>query len=126
MCNILHKGFVDVTQFSFYLFAEGLHDQIGHLKGKNHRVHFCQSIIVYLQTFTDAAIILMIYFRTVSPISLMCYSEIHISHYVTNQYCVLWKVSRKNAAVLMDFVQMRGGAPCPNFLPSFHKCIFGQ
>ena len=34
----------------------------------------------------------------------------------------------KNAAVLLDFVQIRGdgGGPCPNFLSHFHKCIFGQ
>ena len=35
------------------------------------------------------------------------------------------KVSRKRVAVLLNFVQMRGGG-CPNFLSSFHKCIFGQ
>ena len=35
-------------------------------------------------------------------------------------------VSRKKVAVLLDFVQMRGGGPCPIFLSPFHKCIFGQ
>ena len=38
----------------------------------------------------------------------------------------LAKVSRKKAAVLMDFVQMRGGGPCPNFLAPFHECIFSS
>ena len=32
----------------------------------------------------------------------------------------------KKTAVLLDFVQMRGGVPCPIFLVPFHKCIFGQ
>ena len=32
----------------------------------------------------------------------------------------------KKIAVLLDFVQMRGGGPCPNFLSTFHKRIFGQ
>ena len=32
----------------------------------------------------------------------------------------LAKVSRKKAAILLDFVQMRGGGPCPNFLSPFH------
>ena len=30
-------------------------------------------------------------------------------------------VSRKKVAVLLDFVSMRGGGPCPNFLSTFHK-----
>ena len=32
----------------------------------------------------------------------------------------------KKIALLLDFVQIRGGGPCPNFLAPFHKCIFGQ
>ena len=35
-------------------------------------------------------------------------------------------LSRKETGVLLDFVQMREGGPCPNFLAPFHKCIFGQ
>ena len=31
----------------------------------------------------------------------------------------------KKIALLLDFVQIRGGGPCP-FLAPFHKCIFGQ
>ena len=27
----------------------------------------------------------------------------------------------KKGVVLLDFVQMRGGGPCPNFLSTFHK-----
>ena len=31
-------------------------------------------------------------------------------------------VSRKKVAVILDFVQMRGGGvPCPNFVSTFHK-----
>ena len=37
------------------------------------------------------------------------------------------KVSRKKVAVLLDFVQMRGGEPCPNCLSTLQKLyIFGQ
>ena len=36
------------------------------------------------------------------------------------------KTSRKKAAILLDFVQIRGGRVLPNFLPPFHKCVFGQ
>ena len=40
------------------------------------------------------------------------------------------KVSPKKVAVLLDFVQMRGGGrggPCPNFSSAFHKLyIMGQ
>ena len=33
----------------------------------------------------------------------------------------------KKGVVLLDFVQMRGGGPCPNFLSTFHKLyILGQ
>ena len=33
----------------------------------------------------------------------------------------------KKVAVLLDFVQLRGGGPCPNFLSTFHKLyILGQ
>ena len=39
---------------------------------------------------------------------------------------ILGKVSLKKVAVLLDFVQMRGGGPCPNFLAHFHNCILGQ
>ena len=41
----------------------------------------------------------------------------------------LGTVSRKKIAVLLDFVQMRGGGggPCPNFVSTFHKLyILGQ
>ena len=33
----------------------------------------------------------------------------------------------KKVAVPLDFVQLRGGGPCPNFLSTFHKLyILGQ
>ena len=33
----------------------------------------------------------------------------------------------KKVAVPLDFVQLRGGGPCPNFLSTFHKVyILGQ
>ena len=36
-------------------------------------------------------------------------------------------INGRGAAVLLDFVQMRGGGrPCPNFLSPFHLCVFGQ
>ena len=34
--------------------------------------------------------------------------------------------SQKKTAVLLDFVQMRGGRALPNFLSPFYKCIFGH
>ena len=34
--------------------------------------------------------------------------------------------TKKKVAVLLDFVQIRGGESCPNFLSPFHKCIFGH
>ena len=41
---------------------------------------------------------------------------------------LIGKCSRKKVAVLLDFVQLRGGGgPCPNFLSTFHKLyILGQ
>ena len=42
---------------------------------------------------------------------------------------VFWQKNKKerNEAVLLDFVQMRGGGPCPNLLSTFHKLyILGQ
>ena len=36
------------------------------------------------------------------------------------------RLYEKKVAVLLDFVQMRGGGPCPNLLSTFHKCIIGQ
>ena len=44
----------------------------------------------------------------------------------------LWGLSgkgrfhEKKVAVLLDFVQMRGGGPCPNFLFTFHKLYIGS
>ena len=31
---------------------------------------------------------------------------------------------KTKTALLLDFVQMRGGGPCPNFLAHFHKLYF--
>ena len=46
---------------------------------------------------------------------------------LTLPHTTLGKVSRKKVAVLLDFVQMRGGGHCPNFLSTFHKLyILGQ
>ena len=36
----------------------------------------------------------------------------------------LGKISQKKVAVLLDFVQMRGGGSCPNFCPLFTNCIY--
>ena len=47
---------------------------------------------------------------------------------LTLPHTTLGKVSRKKVAVLLDFVQMRGGGgPCPNCLSTFQKMyILGQ
>ena len=61
-----------------------------------------------------------------SLITVACLLLITQGALLVNCVLTLGKVSRKNAAVLLDFVQMRGGKPCLNFLSPFHKCIFGQ
>ena len=39
-------------------------------------------------------------------------------------HLILGKVSQKKVAVLLDFVQMRGGGSCPNFCPLFTNCEY--
>ena len=44
-------------------------------------------------------------------------------------YCEIYLrdvLLKKKTAVLLGFVQMRGGGPCPNFLSTFHKLFIGS
>ena len=55
------------------------------------------------------------------------YKQDHLRMNVAaDQTIIVGTVSRKKVTVLLDFVQMRGGGPCRNFLSTFRKCIFGQ
>ena len=52
----------------------------------------------------------------------------HMAMYnsLPNAFCQLGTFSWKNTAVLLDFVQIRGGGPAQMFCHIFKRCIFGQ
>ena len=53
--------------------------------------------------------------------------QVPVLFYFSVYETILGKVSREEVAVLLDFVQMRGGeGPAQIFCPLFTNCILGQ